>query len=51
MLRDAEIAAATVDHLHFDVVKKVMMLSLSVSKTEVKARGVQRSWGCVCVGH
>ena len=50
MLREAEIAAATVDHLHMDEVKKVMTLSLSVSKTDVKALGVQRSWGCVCLG-
>jgi hypothetical protein len=50
MLREADLAAATIDHLHIDLVKQVMTLTLSVSKDDVKALGVQRSWGCVCLG-
>ena len=50
MLREAEMSAATVGHLHMDEVKKEVTLTLSVSKTDVKALGVQRSWGCVCSG-
>jgi hypothetical protein len=50
MLREAEITAAIIEHLHMDEKKKVMTLTLSVSKTDVKALGVQRAWGCVCMG-
>ena len=48
MLWRLKVAAATTGHLHYDMEKKVMTLTLTVSKTEVKASGVKRSWRCVC---
>ena len=45
MLGDAEVAAATTVHLHVDTDKKVMMLTLTVSKKDVKSFGIKRSWG------
>ena len=50
MLREAEIAAMRMEHLTCVEEKKVINIELSVSKTDVKALGVHRAWGCLCGG-
>ena len=48
LLREAELAAAQVEHLGLDINKKEVTWSLASSKSDPLALGTSRTWGCVC---
>jgi hypothetical protein len=50
MLRELEVSCALVRHLTVDEVALTVEWLLPVSKTDVKALGSVRRWGCVCAG-
>ena len=49
MTREIELSAADIDHVHWDLTGRKVVWLLPASKTDTAARGVRRSWGCVCV--
>ena len=50
MLRELELGCAQVKHLTIDRDALTVEWNLPASKTDVKALGKRRSWGCVCGG-
>ena len=51
MLRELEASCALVRHITVDKVALTVEWLLPVSKTDVKALGSARRWGCVCAGN
>ena len=51
MLRELEASCALVRHITVDKVALTVEWLLPVSKTDVKALGCARRWGCVCAGN
>jgi hypothetical protein len=50
MMRELELSCAQVKHLVINREELTVSWSLPASKTDVKALGKVRSWGCVCAG-
>ena len=50
MTREVEISEANLSHLTFSPGKDSVTWILPASKTDVKALGTSRTWGCVCNG-
>ena len=50
MMREIEAAAAQVHHVRIDRTHRVVYWDLPVSKSDVRALGKTRSWGCLCGG-
>ena len=50
MLREIELAGALASHVYLDSIKELATWLLPVSKTDAKALGTKRTWGCVCGG-
>jgi len=50
MLRELEISSALVRHVSVDAGSQSIEWNLPASKTDVKALGKTRRWGCVCAG-
>jgi len=50
MLRELEISSALVRHISVDATLLSIEWNLPASKTDVKALGKIRRWGCVCAG-
>ena len=48
MLREIEGAALKVWHITLDHSARTVTILLSSSKTDIEARGVYRTWGCLC---
>ena len=50
MMRELELGCAQVGHVSLDLDAMAVEWRLPASKTDVKALGISRRWGCVCVG-
>ena len=50
MMREVEVAAATVSHVTLDAAAARVTLRLPVSKSDAGAAGCSRTWGCICSG-
>ena len=48
LLREVELAATRRCHITVDAVRRSFSWLLPKSKTDVKALGATRSWGCIC---
>ena len=49
MTREIELTAANVSDVYWDLRGRRIIWLLPASKTDASAKGVRRSWGCVCV--
>ena len=51
LTREVEITCAGFAHLHFSAEREEVTWHLPVSKTDQRALGTSRTWGCVCNGN
>ena len=50
MTREIELTAANLSDIYWDLPGRRFIWLLPASKTDTSAKGVRRSWGCVCAG-
>ena len=49
MTREIELSLAKADHVEFDRIRKAVTWRLPATKTDPKAFGCPRTWGCTCL--